>query len=68
MRILLAAVLIGIVATQLDANCVPFGLRLAYGEYYTQQGGPNQLYVMFNTYVPIEINAGKLFQQLRRFW
>lgn len=34
-----------------DPGCTPFGLRLSYGEYYTQQGGSTQIYVSFNTYV-----------------
>lgn len=37
--------------TVFDPGCTPFGLRLSYGQYYTQQGGSTQIYVSFNTYV-----------------
>lgn len=52
-----ALMLLTIVRCQLDSACLPWGLRLAYGEYYTPQGGTNQIYVSFNTYVLTRFNG-----------
>lgn len=38
----------------ISGSCVPFGTRLSYGPYYSQQGNnPTQIYVTFNTLVPL---------------
>lgn len=37
----------------ISGDCVPFGTRLSYGPYYSQQGNTalTQIYVTFNTLV-----------------
>lgn len=60
MKVILILTLALTAMADFDINCTPFGVRLTYGDYYSQQGGNTQIYVSFNTYVRILADVGLL--------
>lgn len=63
MKVIVILLVATIVLADFDTSCTPFGVRLTFGEYYSQQGGNTQLYVSFNTYVLLLSNLGLLSKQ-----